>query len=176
MSLFGRRSEEPRVADSSYTDEDMTLPWVAESPPATEIAIEPEDDEANGRIGKGSRISGKLGFDGSIRIYGEVEGEIAAGEAVIVRRGARVNAKVCANEVVIEGNVTGDIRATARVEIGATGRLSGTVATPRLVIHEGAVFDGSCSTSNAAEADAGRPEFDGRSHHNRTDEAQYLAS
>src|SRR6266542_7164758 len=143
MSLFGRRSEEPRVADLSYTGEDMTLPSVAESTTAIEIAIEPEDDESNGRIGKGSRVCGKLAFESSIRIYGEVEGEIAAGEAVIIRRGARVNAKIRANEVVIEGDVTADIRATGRVEVGATGRLSGTIATPRLVIHEGATFDGS---------------------------------
>jgi cytoskeletal protein CcmA (bactofilin family) len=177
MSLFGRRSEEPRVVDSSYTGEDLTLPSVQEPTAAMEIAIEPEDDEVNGRIGKGSRVSGKLGFDGSIRIYGEVEGEIAAGEAVVIRRGARVNAKIRANEVVIEGDVTADIRATGRVEIGATGRLCGTVATPRLVIHEGAIFDGSCSMSSAAEAAAGRPEFDvKRTHDAAGHEAEYLAS
>ncbi len=154
----------------------MTLPSVAESTAAIEIAIEPEDDETNGRIGKGSRVSGKLGFDGSIRIYGEVEGEITAGEAVIIRRGARVNAKIRANEVVIEGDVKGDIRGTARIEIGATGRLCGTVATPRLVVHEGAIFDGSSAMPSAAEAAARRPQFDERTLGTAGDEAQYLAS
>ena len=156
MSLFGRRSEEPSVIDSSYAVEDLTLPSVANPPAPTEMAIEAEDDEPNGRIGRGSRVSGKLGFEGSIRIYGEVEGEIVAGEAVIVRRGGWVKAKIQANEVVIEGEVTADIQATARVEIGATGRLRGTVTAPRLVIHDGAIFDGSCSMVSAAEADACR--------------------
>jgi cytoskeletal protein CcmA (bactofilin family) len=177
MSLFGRRNEDPKFVDSPYTDEDMTLPSVASSPASMEIAIEPDDDEANGRIGKGSRVSGKLAFDSSIRIYGEVEGEISAGEAVIIRRGAKVNAKILANEVVIEGDVTADIRATGRVELGATGRLFGAVATPRLVIHEGAIFEGSCSMSNVAEAAAGRPERDvERPHESAGDESLYLAS
>jgi cytoskeletal protein CcmA (bactofilin family) len=177
MSLFGRRNEEPRFVNSSYTGEDVTLPTVAEPTAAMEIAIEPEDDEPNGRIGKGSRVSGKLGFEGSIRIYGEVEGEITAGEAVIIRRGAQVNAKIHANEVVIEGEATADIRATARVEIGATGRLRGTVTTPRLVIHDGATFDGSCSMSSVAEATAGRPNRNvERTHDGVGDEARYLAS
>ncbi|HSD09815.1 MAG TPA: hypothetical protein VLF14_02455, partial [Candidatus Binatia bacterium] len=76
MSLFGRRNEEPSVIDSSYAVEDVTLFSGATRSIATEIAIEVEDDEPNGRIGKGSRVSGKLEFEGSVRIYGEVEGEI----------------------------------------------------------------------------------------------------
>jgi cytoskeletal protein CcmA (bactofilin family) len=177
MSLFGRRNEEPTVVDLSYSGEDMTLPSVVEPPAATEIAIEPEDDEPNGRIGKGSRVSGKLEFEGSIRIYGNAEGEIVAGEAVIIRRGARVNAKIRANEVVIEGEVTADVEATERVEIGATGRFSGTVSTPRLVIHDGALFDGSCSMAGAAEAATRRSELDvDRTRHGASDEALYVAS
>jgi cytoskeletal protein CcmA (bactofilin family) len=177
MSLFGRRNEEPRVVDWSYTGEDVTLPTVAEPRAATEIAIEREDDEPNGRIGKGSRVSGKLRFEGSIRIYGEVEGEITAEEAVIIRRGARVNAKIHANEVVIEGDATADVQATARVEIGATGKLRGTVATPRLVVHDGAIFDGTCSMPSVAEAAAGGPDLDvERIHDGAGDEALFLAA
>lgn len=154
MSLFGRRIEGSGVADSSYAVEDVTPLSEPKRSIATEIAIEAEDDEPNGRIGKGSRISGKLEFEGSIRIYGEVEGEIVAGEAVIIRRGAGVNAKIRANEVVIEGDVTADVQATERVEIGATGRLRGTVTAPRLVLHDGAIFDGSCSMTSRAGDEA----------------------
>jgi cytoskeletal protein CcmA (bactofilin family) len=57
--------------------------------------------------------------------------------------------------VVVEGDLTADVRAADRVEIGATGRLFGNVVAPRLVIHEGAIFEGSCAMAEAAHrADA----------------------
>src|SRR2546426_741463 len=150
MSLFARRNEE-FATDSPLTVKDVTLGAVSRQPPVNEIHIEAEDDERNGRIGKGSRLSGKLVFEGSVRVYGEVEGEIVAGEAVIVRRGGKVNAKIHATELVVEGHVTADVHATGRVEIGVTGSLSGTVVTPCLVIHEGARFDGNCSMGPRSE-------------------------
>jgi cytoskeletal protein CcmA (bactofilin family) len=154
MSLFARKNDEPGAIDSSSAVEDVTHPSTEQRPIATEIPVEAEDVEANGRIGKGSRVSGKLEFAGSARIYGEVEGQIVAGEAVIIRRGAQVNAKIHANEVVIEGDVTADVQATGRVEIGATGRLRGTVSAPRLILHDGAIFDGSCSMTGTTEVEA----------------------
>ncbi|HUE38926.1 MAG TPA: polymer-forming cytoskeletal protein [Candidatus Binatia bacterium] len=149
MSLFARRNEDAGI-DMSPTVKDVTLAALPNSP-LNEVRIEAEDDERNGRIGKGSRLAGKLVFEGSVRVYGEVEGEIVAGEAVIVRRGGKVNAKIHAREIVIEGEVTADVHATGKLEIGVTGRLTGTVRTPRLVIHEGAVFDGSCSMTGAPD-------------------------
>jgi len=150
MSLFARRNEE-FATDSPLTVKDVTLGAVSHHPPVNEIHIEAEDDERNGRIGKGSRLSGTLVFEGSVRVYGEVEGEIVAGEAVIVRRGGKVNAKIRATELVIEGHVTADVHATGRVEIGVTGNFSGSLVTPCLVIHEGARFDGNCSMAPHSE-------------------------
>jgi cytoskeletal protein CcmA (bactofilin family) len=92
-----------------------------------------------------------------VRIYGEVEGEVTAADAVIVRRGGRVTGDVRASRVVIEGDVAADVRAD-RVEVGATGRLLGNVVAPRLVIHEGAIFDGSCAVAEGARpAEASSP-------------------
>ena len=150
MSLFARRNEE-FATDSPLTVKDVTLGAVSRQPPVNEVHIEAEDDERNGRIGKGSRLSGTLVFEGSVRVYGEVEGEIVAGEAVIVRRGGKVNAKIRATELVIEGHVTADVQVTGRVEIGVTGSFSGSLVTPCLVIHEGARFDGNCSMAPRSE-------------------------
>jgi cytoskeletal protein CcmA (bactofilin family) len=145
MSLFGRKSDDPASLDLQSDGKDVTATQVSAVRSSSEIRIEAEDDERNGRIGKGSRLSGQLSFEGSVRVYGEVEGEIEAGEAVIVRRGGRVSAEVRANEVVIEGEVKADVQARERVEIGATGRLCGHVVAPCLVVHEGATLEGTCS-------------------------------
>jgi cytoskeletal protein CcmA (bactofilin family) len=96
-------------------------------------------------LGKGSQISGKLSFEGTVRIDGQVEGEIAAQESVVIGESAVVKAQVTADAIIITGTVTGDITARRRVEIRAPGKLYGNITTPSLVIHDGVVFEGRCS-------------------------------
>ena len=161
------------MADSWRSVEEMP-PQSHESATGDVYLVEAEDEERNGRIGKGSRVVGVLRFEGSVRIYGEVEGEIHAADAVIVRRGGRVAAQIRARRVVIEGEATGDLVAHDRVEIGATGQLFGNLVSPRLVIHEGAVFEG-----KSAVADSGRVEeriSGAKSEPASRDEALLLAS
>ena len=107
-----------------------------------------EFGEVNAYLGKGSRVSGKLNFDGTVRVDGQVEGEISAQDTLIVGEKAVVTAQINGNTVVIKGKVTGDINARKRVEIRAPGKLYGNIVTPSLVIQEGVVFEGHCSMGN----------------------------
>ena len=95
-------------------------------------------------LGKGSRIVGKLSFEGPARIEGTVEGEILAQDTLTIGEGAVVNAQITGNGVIIHGRVTGDVTARKKLEIRAPGRLHGNISTPSLVIHEGVVFEGQC--------------------------------
>jgi cytoskeletal protein CcmA (bactofilin family) len=106
--------------------------------------------QANTYLGKGSQIAGKLRFDGTVRVDGHVEGEIAAQESVLIGESAVVKAQVTADSIVITGKVTGDITARRRVEIRAPGKLLGNVTTPSLIIHDGVVFEGHCSMGGAS--------------------------
>ena len=117
-------------------------------------------DETGGTsafLGKGSRVSGKLTFEGTIRIEGQVEGEITAQEALTIGEGAVVNAQITGASVMVHGNVTGDITARKRLEIRAPGKVFGNISTPSLVIHEGVVFEGQCTM---AGTETGRAERD----------------
>ncbi len=106
----------------------------------------PEDvTQVSTSLGKGSHIAGKLTFEGTVHIDGQVEGEIAAQESVVIGESAIVKAQVTADSVIITGKVTGDITARRRVEIRAPGKLYGNITTPSLVIHDGVVFEGRCS-------------------------------
>lgn len=96
-------------------------------------------------LGKGTRIAGKLSFEGKATIEGEVEGEITCNGTLLIGESALVSAAVEATNVIIHGKVTGDITATRKLEIRAPGKLFGNVATPSLVIEEGVVFEGHCS-------------------------------
>jgi cytoskeletal protein CcmA (bactofilin family) len=96
-------------------------------------------------LGKGTKITGKLVFEGTARIEGQVDGEISAQEALTIGEGAVCAAKISGGTVVVEGRVNGDVAARQRLELRASGRVHGNVSTPSLVVHEGAILDGQCS-------------------------------
>ena len=103
-------------------------------------------------LGKGTRIVGKLFFEGPARIEGAVEGEVTAQDTLTIGESAVVSAQVIGSAVVIHGRVTGDVTARKRLEIRAPGKLVGNITTPSLVIHEGVVFEGQCSMGGDARA------------------------
>jgi cytoskeletal protein CcmA (bactofilin family) len=108
-----------------------------------------EQLQANAFLGKGTRITGKVCFEGPARIEGQVEGEIVANEALLIGESAVLNAQITGNVVVINGKVSGDITASKKLEIRTPGRFYGNVITPSLVIEEGVVFEGHCSMGAA---------------------------
>ena len=145
MALFGRSSGE-----GSGTQQQVGTV----SPPAREVEMfERERDavstlEANATsafLGKGSRVTGKLAFEGAVRIEGHVEGEIAAQDTLTIGESAVVNAQITGTSVIVHGRVTGDITARKRLEIRAPGKVFGNISAPSLAIHEGVVFEGQCS-------------------------------
>jgi cytoskeletal protein CcmA (bactofilin family) len=111
--------------------------------------MEPAETQAQTILGKGSRVEGKLTFDGSVRLDGEIEGEIDAQESVLIGESAVVSAQIRANTVIIKGEVSGDVTARKRVELRAPAKLIGNISTPSLVIQEGVVFEGHCSMGTA---------------------------
>jgi cytoskeletal protein CcmA (bactofilin family) len=93
-------------------------------------------------IGPGSAWQGTLAVDGSLRIQGQVTGEILVRDAVHIAEGAEVDAKVRAAVVVVAGYLHGEIEASERLEIGPTGRVQANLVTKALVVHDGAVVEG----------------------------------
>jgi len=114
----------------------------------TDTIQSPNGGQVTAHLGKGSRISGKLCFEGAALIEGQVQGEITAQENLMIGESAVVDAQLTVDSIVIVGKVTGDIIARERIEIRAPGKVCGNVTTPSLVIHEGVVFEGQCSMSS----------------------------
>jgi cytoskeletal protein CcmA (bactofilin family) len=108
--------------------------------------INPAD--AHTILGREARFSGKLTFEGAVRIDGNFEGEIYTDDLLLVGPGADVRAQINVGSIIINGSVEGDVIAKASVEIKAPGRLRGNVTTPTLIIEKGVVFDGSCRMSS----------------------------
>lgn len=92
-------------------------------------------------IARADRIEGTLRVAEVLRVLGSVEGRIEA-TTVVIEDGARVNADVLADEVVIAGEYNGKLTCKQRLEVRPSGRVSGQIETLRLMLHEGAAVDG----------------------------------
>ena len=94
-------------------------------------------------IGKSLIITGDITSQEDITIHGRVKGQIKMekGSLVVAETGT-VEAAVFGTNITIQGTVEGDVTASERVEVAATGNVSGTVSTPSLVLQDGASFNG----------------------------------
>ena len=114
-------------------------------PPRPAPAETRANSEGRAYLDSGSKISGKLLFEGATRIDGQVDGEITAKESLIIGESAVVTAQIKANAIIVAGKISGDITATQRLEIRPSARVIGNITAPVLVVHEGAMFEGHCS-------------------------------
>lgn len=94
-------------------------------------------------LGPGSRFEGLVVLHGQARIEGRIRGEVIGARRLEIGEGARLEADVEAEELVVAGAVEGGIRAARRLELTPTARVRGPVETPRLRVAEGARLDGS---------------------------------
>jgi cytoskeletal protein CcmA (bactofilin family) len=108
--------------------------------------------ELNTVIGKGSVIEGLLTVQSSLRVDGRVQGQVQASDSLVVGKDGEIEGEIKARNAIIGGRVKNRILATGKVVLEAHAVVHGEVKTGKLVIDEGAVFDGNCAMS-----DNGRP-------------------
>jgi cytoskeletal protein CcmA (bactofilin family) len=110
--------------------------------------------DARAYLDSGSKISGKLSFDGPTRIDGQVDGEITGKDSLTIGESAVVTAQIRAAAIIVAGKVSGDIIASQRIEIRPSAKVIGNLTAPILVVHEGALFEGHCSMQPEASQSA----------------------
>lgn len=109
-----------------------------------EINREGEEKEIKAFLGRDTEFTGKLVFNGAVRLDGKFSGEIFTGGNVIVGDTAVIDADIDVDNAVISGRVNGNIKAKSKVELNPPGKIFGNIETPVLVIKEGVVFEGNC--------------------------------
>jgi len=98
-------------------------------------------------IGAKAVVKGDITGDDDIIVEGTVEGTIRISRDLRVGPTGKVKATVSAQSVVVAGELVGDCHAEQRVHVEATGRLTGNIRAPRVVIVEGATFKGNSDMS-----------------------------
>jgi cytoskeletal protein CcmA (bactofilin family) len=117
----GNKSVENKTAENKTADERRVSAW----------------------IGQGVVVEGRITSAQDLRIDGKVDGTIAVGDyGLIIGASAAIKADLIARSVLISGTVTGNVTASDRVDVHATGSVEGDITTPRLVLADGAMVKG----------------------------------
>lgn len=99
-------------------------------------------DATTSIIASNAYWNGTLQSEGSLHIHGRAEGELFAVNDLFIAEGAKVDAEIIAENVVVAGVVRGRIEARTRLEVLAEGHVAGDIKAKKLVIHEGARLAG----------------------------------
>jgi cytoskeletal protein CcmA (bactofilin family) len=115
-----------------------------------------DDAFINSIIGEGTRFKGEFDLNGLLRIDGDFTGVIRTKGKVLIGKNGRAECTLHAGTVVVGGVIRGEIYSTEKVVILSTGLVLGAITTPRLIIEEGVVFNGSCKVTSPQPAETAK--------------------
>jgi cytoskeletal protein CcmA (bactofilin family) len=101
--------------------------------------------ELNSIIGKGTWIQGDMKIQNSIRVDGRILGNIQATDTVVVGKEGEVEGNIQAKHVLLAGRVKGNIHVPGKIALETRAVVLGDIKASRLVIEEGALFNGKCA-------------------------------
>jgi cytoskeletal protein CcmA (bactofilin family) len=138
----------PSTASAPPPVEARTMSPIETSYPSTSSG-------ATARLGSSLHFKGEISGNEDLNIDGSVEGLIHLEDRKLtVGASAKVTADVIAREVVVFGNVKGNLQARDRIEIKKDGSVVGDLTTARIMIEDGAYFKGSIEIEKTGEGDS----------------------
>jgi len=100
-------------------------------------------------VGNEAYFQGTLTTKGAVLVDGRVEGSIFEAKTVSVGKNGKVTGDINCEACCIGGEVRGNVTALESVELLAGSLVQGDIKTKRMVMEEGAVFNGRCEMSSA---------------------------
>lgn len=97
------------------------------------------------RLVEGTKVIGDLIADSSLRIDGEVIGNVSTSAKVVIGENGIVKGNLSCQEADIEGKLEGNIDVEGLLTLRRSSRITGDIRTAKIQIEEGAVFIGTCS-------------------------------
>ncbi len=108
------------------------------------FTMKQEAEEIKAFSGRDSVFEGKMTFQGLFQLDGTFQGEISGDGTLILGETAIVRGKLGTKTIIVKGFVEGEVHAHGRVEIHSTGKVYGTLVSPKLKINEGGILEGQC--------------------------------
>jgi len=147
-------SPEPAVAEPTYryaTEAQASTGSRAISE-SDSMARDIKEGRLSGFVGHGTTLTGETQFHAMLRVDGHLIGTVSSESGtLIIGTNGQVDANIMVAAAMINGTVNGDIVASEKLQLGRTARVMGNIHSPRLIVEEGAILEGSCSMLKARE-------------------------
>ncbi|MBP1949304.1 protein CcmA, bactofilin family [Virgibacillus subterraneus] len=99
-------------------------------------------------IGQGTVIEGKIKHPSSLRIDGKIYGEVDCAGDVFIGKDGYVEPTIKGKNIIIAGEVNGDLYTSEKVHVQPSGKLSGSATTKGIIIDDGGTFNGESTIKN----------------------------
>jgi cytoskeletal protein CcmA (bactofilin family) len=162
MSVWNRRKEE-EFTTRPLTGSPATPEIAKEGIPMSTLPSRSEphfDSSRAATLGKSVIVKGQIFSREDLTIDGEVEGTVELQEhRLTIGPNGKVRASIKARELVVLGQINGNVETTDKIDIRKDARLLGDIKTARIVIEDGAYFKGNIDIvrTEAPRAAAAQP-------------------
>lgn len=153
--MFGKTKDNEGDRSPAMPPAAMQSQAMPAQQPATTRYAAPDAAEAASSISAGMSIVGKVVSDGTVKIFGRIEGELHAA-TVLIADGAEVEGDVVAEDLTVGGRVKGVVHAN-RVRLNGTAVVEGDIFHRSLAIEENARFEGSSKREEVVIDKPARP-------------------
>ena len=115
-------------------------------------SVKHEDFSINTIVGPGTSVSGDIESAGFTRVDGNVLGDVKARGRVVIGERARMKSNISGTFVTVGGVVFGNVLASERLVVLATGLVMGDIITRRIQADEGCLIHGQVRVCRTEEA------------------------
>jgi len=106
------------------------------------------DSYSTNTIQNGTVIEGNIQSEGNIRIDGRFEGTLSTNAKLVVGESGIITGTVKCENANIEGRVEGELIVNNLLVLKSKSTINGEINTNKLVVEEGAIFNGKIKTGN----------------------------
>ncbi|MTI48594.1 MAG: polymer-forming cytoskeletal protein [Firmicutes bacterium] len=95
-------------------------------------------------IGQNTKLEGKIEAKGTVRLDGELVGDLVIEGSIIIGNKGVVKGNIICNNIVISGTVEGNIDCKEQLHLTNAGHINGDIKVKSFIVDENAVFEGKC--------------------------------
>ena len=155
--MWNKESEAP-ARSTSATQWQPPQSTPAASASVRSISVQPAPSVSC--LGANLEIKGKISGDEDLQIYGKVEGAVELrGQRLTVGPTGKLNSEVHVRELIVYGDLTGNVHASDRVEIKKDGSVTGDITTARISVEDGAYLKGRIEIEHTKQHSSVKPDL-----------------
>jgi cytoskeletal protein CcmA (bactofilin family) len=113
------------------------------------MALFSPNEQTNGKdvetiIGPSVKVEGNFKGEGNVYVEGVVQGTLKTNHNLKVGPQARIKAEVEAENLILAGEIRGNVIVKGKTELAPTAKIIGNLETKLLSVEEGAIINGKC--------------------------------